>query len=183
MAELRALEDEIATWAPRPILGPRPPLPSDQERMDKVLGILILARTYSEALSFTSSTRQLARIKARLNQGTDPSTGRGHIPLTELSTMVAELRTRLGEDLQDRVFFCIADPARIQKFFKPCPDKAFEGHLIFKELNEVFDPEALRRFPEATDDIADACDCYLHDCATASVFHLMRIVEVGILRL
>ncbi|MFZ0318563.1 MAG: hypothetical protein WAL56_05505 [Candidatus Sulfotelmatobacter sp.] len=145
--------------------------------------ILATARTYSEALSFTSSTRQLVRIKARFDQGVDPSTGKGQMPLTELSTMVAELRIRLGEDLQDRVFFCITDPIRIQRFFKQCPDELFQDHLIFKDLNEVFDPEVLRRFPEATDDIAGACDCYLHYCATASVFHLMRVVEVGVLRL
>jgi len=185
ISELKALEDEIATrWTPQPLLSPRQPIPSERERVDKVVSILNLARTYSETLSFVSSTRQLARIRERFDQGAMNSpTGQGRIPLPELSNLVSELRIRIDEDLQDRVFFCLADPITIQKFFKKNPYEPDRGYLIFKDLSEVFDGKVLQQFPEATNDIAGACDCYMHDCYMACVFHLMRIVECAVLRL
>jgi hypothetical protein len=151
ISELKALEDEIATrWTPQPLLRPRQPIPSEREREEKVVGILNLARSYSETLNLVSSTRQLERIKERFDEGImNSQTGQGRIPLSELSNLVSELRTRIDEDLQDRVFFCLADPITIHKFFKKNSHEPHRGYLIFKDLSEIFDGRVLQRFPEA----------------------------------
>jgi hypothetical protein len=54
--------------------------------------------------------------------------------------------------------------------------------LVFKDLEEIFDQKVLERFPEISDDVFDAAQCFIHYSSTACVFHLMRIVEVGVLK-
>jgi len=168
MTELQALEKEIVVdWK-------RSSDPAAQQaRVERVRAILIQAQNYSEILSLTSSTRQLARINARL--------AKAPISDAELAQLFTELRVRVGEDLHDRVFFCITDPIRIQRFFKAGTEADAQGFLIWRDVDEVFDPKVLERFPQTASDIAGACECFVFHCFPASVFHLMRIVECGVL--
>lgn len=177
MAELQTLETEIMEeWTfPPPIRPPRE-VPTMQQKQEKLAHTLLRAEAYSQGLSFLSTTRQIARIRNRFNQ--EPRM----VPHSELSVMIAELRVRISEDLQDRVFFAITDPIRIQKFFKRSTEEGTNGYLIWKELDEIFDPKVVERFPQTYDDLSQACECIVHSLPTACVFHLMRVVEIGVLK-
>jgi signal transduction histidine kinase len=117
MMEIQSLETEIRTqWFPLPLLPVSSPPVSEEQRQQKVADILIRAESYSRALSLVSSGRQLARMRTGFSKG-------GRITHNDLTAMLVELRVRIGEDLQDRVFFSITDPVRIQKFSKRAPKK------------------------------------------------------------
>jgi hypothetical protein len=45
------------------------------------------------------------------------------------------------------------------------------------------DASVVQRFPSASDDIECAYLCFVLDCYAASMFHLMRVVEVAVLEL
>lgn len=53
----------------------------------------------------------------------------------------------------------------------------------YLENEELFGPEVNARFPSATADIVAAGTCYAHGLHTASVFHLMRAVELSTRRM
>lgn len=169
MGELQALENEIASrW--------RLPLAHQQhaQRLQAILEIISKADVHTNVLSCISAARQLGRIRARLEQA--PISG------LELSAMFTELRVRVGEELEDRVFFCVSDPARIHRFFKRESQPPYAGCLVYKSSDEVFDPAVLDRFPEIEDDVAESCCCFVHHRFTGCVFHLMRIVECGVVQ-
>jgi hypothetical protein len=54
---------------------------------------------------------------------------------------------------------------------------------ILKVPSELMDPKIIERFPSASDDIEATYRCFVFDCYPASMFHLMRVVEIGILKL
>jgi hypothetical protein len=55
-----------------------------------------------------------------------------------------------------------------------------EGQAKFFELQEPFGAEVAKKFPSATLDIGEAASCYATTRSTACVFHLMRVLEVGL---
>lgn len=103
----------------------------------------------------------------------------------EIAPALRELRRRIREDFEERAFFIINDPTKLRRFFKMtdlqlCEQK--ETVLVLKPANELFDESVIRQFPAAIDDIEQACMCYVLARYSACVFHLMRIVEVAVLR-
>jgi hypothetical protein len=50
----------------------------------------------------------------------------------------------------------------------------------YYQQDELFGAEVNSKFPSAVDDIKEAGNCYSHGNNTASVFHLMRILEYGL---
>jgi hypothetical protein len=178
MAELKEFEGEIASkyWKTGGWGGPITK-PTPKAKTAKLLKILAGAKSFSEGLSFTNSTRQLERMYALLQN-------KPLIAHAEISAMIAELRIRIDEDLQDRVFFCVTNPIKVQRFFKRSDGlgNTPPGYLVWRNLDEVFDPAILQRFPGIGDDVVEVCQCFVHDCHTACVFHLMRVVEFGILK-
>ncbi len=46
--------------------------------------------------------------------------------------------------------------------------------------SSIFPESVSKAFPSAQRDISDAQDCLVAGCDTATVFHLMRVVEWGI---
>src|SRR5690606_2199938 len=50
----------------------------------------------------------------------------------------------------------------------------------FFESDELFGTEVATAFPSARQDIKDAGNCLALDLNTAAVFHLMRVMEVGV---
>jgi len=80
----------------------------------------------------------------------------------EYKVVLNELMNRLEDELGHQLFLQIL------------PDKApYYG-------GEKFDPLVTVSFPSSTLDVEDACKCYALGRNTACVFHLMRVMEVGL---
>lgn len=90
-------------------------------------------------------------------------------------SLIAEEASRLAHairrELQTKLFLAITDEASIALFEHPCP---------FDKKDEVSVNE---RFPDAVYDIQEAANCAALSRPNACVFHLMRVLEVGLMRL
>ncbi len=69
----------------------------------------------------------------------------------------------------------VEDEVSLKTYFELAPDQA----LMFAATSP-FGDEVRTAFPSAIFDIEEASKCLALDRATASVFHLMRVVEVGL---
>lgn len=137
------------------------------------------AQAMCRVLSFRSAAKQAERIMQRLRAG-DCTTD-------ELSSLVSEFHVRIHEDMQEIVFFCVNDQSKVNKFFRQQePHEVKNGYiqeLVFKSADQLFDSRIVARWGEATEDIEEACRCFAFDRFTACAFHLMRVVEIGVLKL
>lgn len=104
-------------------------------------------------LPMPSSTAQIGRIESMLNLS--PSED-------ELIAQVRNLRDRIEDELKQHVFFHVA-PSDVQLYSQPM--------LFGQAVNLVF--------PNAADDIEAAGKCLAFRQGTATVFHLMRVLEAG----
>lgn len=86
--------------------------------------------------------------------------------------------------LTTRYSIAFSDSSTVERFFtKEILDPNWgTTRWIFKSPEELFETSILEKFPEAAADINDACGCYVMDQYMASVFHAMRIVEIGLLK-
>jgi hypothetical protein len=76
----------------------------------------------------------------------------------------------LRRDLSTKLFLAITDEAAIQLFENSAP---FDSEIV--SVND--------RFPDAVYDIQEAANCLALSRPTASVCHLMRVLEVGLFAL
>lgn len=170
--DLKVLEQEAATWGFARRLS--------AERRSHMQALLGAVADSCQGLSLASSTKQIIEIGRRLGHG---------LASRDLSSLLVELRNRIKEDLQDKVFYCVTDGAVIQRFFRPAdpatdpPQLSSWGLLVQRRPRELFDPLIVGRFPESGRDIEDASLCFIFGQYTACVFHLMRVVEFGLRRL
>lgn len=82
----------------------------------------------------------------------------------EALTLLRELSNNLIEELTQSQFLRIAADKRI----------------LFKQSQPLFGVEVQNRFPDANIDISSASRCFALDEWTACVFHLMRVLEIGL---
>jgi hypothetical protein len=55
--------------------------------------------------------------------------------------------------------------------------------MVEKHIDEIFDPVICTAFPEAIEDLQEAAYCLLFCRHSAAIFHLMRVIEAGVLRM
>lgn len=105
-------------------------------------------------LDLQFSLKAVARLNKELEGGA-PDTGK-------LAALLAEIETRVQEELEERSLFFVA-PVKAARYsdFRP----GWEAALL--------------KFPIATD-VEEAEKCFALDRWTACVFHLMRTVEIGV---
>jgi hypothetical protein len=107
-------------------------------------------------LNLDVAKQQLFRIVRYLSSNNPPDR-------TELRRKVEELSDRIEDQLHTRMFLYVP------------------SELIAKyEGKELFGPEVEQKLSRATTDIAEAGKCISLRRSTASVFHLMRVMEVGV---
>jgi hypothetical protein len=94
---------------------------------------------------------------------------------SEFTELLKELRRRIVEDLEDRVFFHVY-PHKIDQFFK----RDENGQLTPRTAPDLFGQEITTRFPGTLYDVEEAAKCFVCSRYTACVFHLMRVMEVGL---
>jgi hypothetical protein len=109
------------------------------------------------SLNLESGLDQIARMRALCNLETSPS---------EFGNALKELANRIEDELNRRAFFFVA------------PDRA-----KFFEEEYPFGKRIANRFPSLTEDISEAAKCLAAGRFTASVFHLMRVLEAAVQRL
>lgn len=158
--DLRSLESAAKTWTIEN--------PADDEMSRQVNELLVATVTNCAWLRLRSAWKQLHTIQKRVKSGTCRN--------DEFAQLISELRRRIFEDLDDRVFYCVTETSKLDRFFKH-NDK---GYLVAKQADEAFEPRVVNRFPECLDDLIGASKCYIAACYTACVFHLMRVVERGL---
>jgi hypothetical protein len=143
-----------------------------EKTVEQINHLLAATTDNCKYLNLRSATKQLLSMvkKATNHQLTYP----------QFASMLAELRIRIEEDLDDRVFYSIIESAKIDKFFKEDPDAKARGILIPKTPEEWFDERVIAHFKDTLDDVDQAGKCFLFEAYTGCVFHLMRVVEYGV---
>lgn len=169
--KLLELEKEVGSWQHSGIT---------QESYDRMNVIIYRTEEGCETLDLSSAKKLIARMR------TESAGGKEGITYEDFRYMVTELRTRIKEDLQDKVFLCVSERSKIERFFAITNEEEYVkptqmGILVPRAAHQLFHKSIVERFEETSDDITEACRCFVADRFTASVFHLMRVVEYGLL--
>lgn len=112
-------------------------------------------RLHCEAIGLTMSIKAVDRLNALRNNST--------ATLGETLDCVNHLQTTIFDEMSDKLFMYI--PA----------DRATHYHHV-----ESFGKDVNAKFPTIQYDVIEAGNCYATGRSTAVVFHLMRIMEVGV---
>jgi hypothetical protein len=83
---------------------------------------------------------------------------------SNLQQALKELRTRIVDELGDRVLFSISS----------------ENAKLLDESESPFGPRVSLKLPNTAEDISEAGQCLALNRPTACVFHLMRVMETGV---
>lgn len=108
-----------------------------------------------EAIGLTISSKCISEMIRRI-QDEKPTAG-------EWSPLLAHLEKTIRWELEDKLFLYVP------------PDAA-----RFYDQREMFGSEVNAKFPTIQFDMVEAGNCYATGRGTACVFHLMRIMEVGV---
>jgi hypothetical protein len=84
--------------------------------------------------------------------------------VAELKFSLLELRSRIHDEIEAQVVLAL-DPKRRE---------------FWESGNPAFGQDVFDHFPSAIDDVIEAGNCLALDRYTASVFHLLRIMEAGL---
>jgi hypothetical protein len=128
----------------------------DHEIMHIAAGSLGELMREAERLNLRSAVQQLERIKEQLF---GPKRG----TIDSLRPMLMNLHLRILDTFEDR-FFLIVPPELIDLYRQPKP---------------AFGAEVEAKFPQMSEDISESGKCLALGRATAAVFHLMRVMEIG----
>jgi len=131
-------------------------LPRGQDDPSMVaLGQIYENPQYEASLAiFPATVPYFKRLRAMMLKG---------ISFRDSEQALSELRNRFEDDLQNVLFFRV-DPAY----------RAYYGN------NQAFGGQVASILPSAGDDIESAGQCLALGQGTAAVFHLMRVMEVGL---
>jgi hypothetical protein len=109
---------------------------------------------FCNALGMDAGVSQIRRIRAALSQDCNYLT---------YNHLLRDLGTRIADQFRDRFFVYLP------------PDK-----VSYYCARGIFGADVENRFPTVSDDIAEAGKCFAVGRYTATVFHLMRVMEVGV---
>jgi hypothetical protein len=144
----------------------------DSATVGRVLGAV---RYDCEQLKLISALKQLERIRGTLDS---VLAGKSTVNTPAMRSLVSELRNRVEEDLEESVFFQISSEHIHACFMRTRNDEFTEFAVM--SPREFFGEQVLDNFSGASFDITEACHCYFSDASTACVFHLMRVLEIGL---
>jgi len=106
-------------------------------------------------IDLRSPIRHIGRIRKSLDMKIESSV---------LAHYLNELQNRVADELEVQSVFLI--PYRKKQYLE--------------SLSPLFGSEVPRAFPSSITDIEEAAKCYALDRNTACVFHLMRVMEIGL---
>ncbi len=132
--------------------------PIDRKICKKIRRDLLTVQEALEVLGARVTNIRLTNLVARLDNERFPITNR------IFTEGVGEVHSRLKDEMSLATVF-VLEEAKAQ-FYEP--------------PNPLFGPEVETKFTAATFEIDEAAKCFALSRSTASVFHLMRAMEVGI---
>jgi hypothetical protein len=127
-----------------------------KEERDIFCSILTTLIPMLDALGLSFSSKHAQRLKTECKSEATPR--------SNLVTMLAELDHRIVDELEKAYFFHLSDVE--QKFMEPA--------------EPLFGAAFISKFTSAQFELEEASKCFALGRSTASVFHLMRIMEIGI---
>jgi adenine C2-methylase RlmN of 23S rRNA A2503 and tRNA A37 len=127
--------------------------------LDSNVSLMNELRAVCESLGLDAAIAQIQRFSDMV-----PVTG--NTSVSDVAAVLKDLRLRIEDQLKSRTFFVVAHDRA--KYYS---DKA------------LFGLDVDSKFPETIFDIEEAGKCLSLSRATATVCHLMRVVEVGVKRL
>jgi hypothetical protein len=137
--------------------------------------VLSAVRQDCEVLGLVSTSKQVERIHETfahiVEKVISPS-------WPELTALISELRRRIEEDLEEAVFFQVR-AERIGTCFRRVRDEGLTQFTV-QAPRQFFGDPVLDSFPSTGADIEAVRDCLFSDHATACVYHLMRVLEIGL---
>ena len=124
---------------------------------DKILNSS-LAAVYHEAerLQLRFLSKHMTRVKEHVLSRTATA--------ATLKPMIDQLYDRMQDDLADRQMFMI-HPDLVE---------------FYKQKEPLFGVDVDQKFPRMSEDISEAGKCLSLSRATATVFHLMRVMEIAV---
>jgi hypothetical protein len=126
----------------------------------KLVETVLRFESSCKRLGLNASAAQISEIKFYQEQG--------GLTVGKFRDMCVDLHRRLQHELEDRVFFALS------------PEEAHE----YWKKKDILSPEVSAKYPaELLDDFEEAGNCMATGRYTASVFHLMRVMETAVKRL
>jgi hypothetical protein len=132
-----------------------------QASVAAVRGSIIKLKTHCEAMGLAITSRQIKRVEDLMESNHYPGTPEG---MSRFGRDLAEINSRLVDELKLRHVLMV-DSARVE---------------YFEQTNPLFGPQVEANFPSAAFDTSEAGKCYALYRSTACVFHLMRVLEIGL---
>jgi hypothetical protein len=114
-------------------------------------------RTFEQCCKDMGLPVTLDQVRRALRLASQPGT-----PSTELASCLVELTSRFVDEVKGLQIWALT-PSSVEY-----------------SNQEQFGPAVCQRFPNLADDIAEAARCLLFERYTACVFHLMRVLELGL---
>ncbi len=154
------------------VVVPPPGSPEEHLNRARAMGLSVNAlNDHCEHLRLKSAAKQVRSIIAFLSiQPND---------LADLWRMFEELRRRVREDLEETVMYSM-EPAKVDMFYFRETQGVLKDQLIRSSPEALWGQQVCSNFKSAIDDIKGASRCLSLDQGTACVFHLMRVMEVGL---
>lgn len=113
-------------------------------------------RSQCDAIGLRLSSRHVSRAIERGKTG--------EMTVLEWKKMIPELHSRIHDEMEQNLFMYVP-PVRAERYDKM----------------EAFGPEVAKNFQTASFDITESGNCFASARYTACVFHLMRVLEIGLI--
>lgn len=132
------------------------PVPYEKQ-MEILRRTLAVMEKSCSRISLALSVKAIKRAIERLSRS----------PSQEIiKEMLGEIDQRITDEMEDNLFMFIP-----------------QDRAVFYDSKELFGAEVNATFPELQFDIVEAGNCFASGRGTAAIFHLMRIMEVGVQKL
>ncbi len=142
--------------------------PTD-ESWGRVGGALGALERECQAMGLAVTLAQIKRIKSIFTEGAS------NVNYDNLARDVLEVQLRLNDELESRLCYCVeVEKSQYMQAFGPGSDPAKPS-----PLEEAWKP-IFTSFFNVKYDALEAFKCYALGHNTASVFHLMRVLELGL---
>jgi hypothetical protein len=143
-----------------------------------VYGPLLSIKENCKALELVSSYKQVKhmfRTFAELEQKNQ------QIPYAVIVPLMTDLRRRIMEDLEE-VVWCQVAQKKTREFYVrvQVSNEPNRTELELRTASELFSPGVVANFGSISKEIEEAAKCSVVNRHTASVFHLMRVMESGL---
>jgi len=117
-------------------------------------------RVLVDKLNLPMAQKHLDRMQAEFEESPNAFSN------DALKRNLYELTTRVADELEQRLFLSVP----------------LEQAPLYLQSNPPFGDTAAKAFPQMVEDISEAAKCLALDRPTASIFHLMRVMELAVQR-